>query len=173
VISKETFARLLTRFRHHYGAGPLHLLGLLASFALAGYVVTRIAAVPEATRIAIWFVGGAVAHDLLLWPLYALADLGAVRASRHHPERLPLIPWVNYLRVPVFLSAILLMVSFPLVLRLTPGAYHRATGLTPNVYLGRWLGISAVLFATSAVLYAIRVGRHLRRAKVGGRATSG
>jgi hypothetical protein len=95
-----------------------------------------------------------------------------VVAARRHPQRLPHVPWINHLRVPVFLSAIWLMVSFPLVLRLTPGAYHRATGLTPDVYLGRWLGLVGAAFAASALLYAFRVGRSVRRAKVVGRAST-
>ena len=154
-------------FRRYYGAGPLHLLGLLAAFALAGYVASLIAGVPEATRIGIWFVSGVVAHDLVLWPLYTLVDRGAARTARRHPERLPKVPWINHLRVPVVLSAIWLMISFPLVLRLTPGTYRSATGLTPDVYLGRWLGISAVACGVSAVIYALRLGRAVRRERTG------
>jgi hypothetical protein len=137
----------------------------MASFALAGYVATRIAGVPQATRIGIWFVSGVIAHDLLLWPLYTLVDRGAVRAARHHPEHLPPVPWINHLRVPVVVCGVWLMISFPLVLRLTPGAYHSATGLTPDVYLGRWLLVSAAAFAASAVAYAVRVRRALRRSR--------
>jgi hypothetical protein len=67
-----------------------------------------------------------------------------------------------------------LMVSFPLVLRLTPRAYLSATGLTPDVYLGRWLAISAVAFGISAVLYAVRLSRAVRadRARSGPSAPS-
>jgi hypothetical protein len=149
-------------FRRHYGAGPLHLLGLLAGFALAGYVASLVAGVSQAERIAIWFVAGVIAHDLLLWPLYTLVDRGAVLAARRHPERLPRLAWINHLRVPIVLSAVWLMISFPLVLRLTPRAYKAATGLTPDVYLGRWLAISAIAFGLSALLYAIRLGRVVR-----------
>lgn len=150
-------------FRRHYGAGPLHLLGLLAAFAVAGYVASRIAGVPLAMRIGIWFVAGVVAHDLLLWPLYTVVDRVAVVAARRHPERLPKVPWINHLRVPVVLSAVWLMISFPLVLRLTPGSYRSATGLTADIYLGRWLLLSAIAFVASAVIYAIRLGRAVRR----------
>ena len=156
---------MMRRLRRHYGAGPLHLLGLLASFALVGYAVSKIAQVPEATRVGVWFVGGAIAHDLILWPLYALADRGAVRAARRRPDRLPSVPWINYLRVPVILSATALAVSFPLVLRLSPGTYEAATGLSPAPYLARWLLVSGALFAFSAVSYALRLGREVRRAK--------
>ena len=154
---------MIARFRRHYGAGPLHLLGLLASFALVGYAVSKIVQLPEAERLGVWFVGGAIGHDLILWPLYALADRGALRVARRHPDRLPAVPWINYVRVPVVLSAVLLTVSFPLVLRLSPGTYTAATGLTPAPYLTRWLLISGALFAAAAVAYALRVGREVRR----------
>lgn len=147
----------------------MHLLGLTAAFALAGYVATRIAGVPQATRIGIWFLAGVLAHDLLLWPLYTLVDRGAVRAARRHPERLPKVPWINHLRVPVVLSAVWLMISFPVVLRLTPGAYRTATGLTPDIYLNRWLALSAIAFGVSAVVYALRLGRAVRAERAGQR----
>lgn len=148
-------------FRRHYGAGPLHLLSLVACLAFAGYIATRILAVPEAVRILVWFAGAAVAHDLILWPLYAIADRGAVRAARRHPDRLPRVRWVNYLRVPAVLSGVALFVSFPLVFRWSEPAYHAASGLTETVYLGRWLLLTAAAFGISALLYAVRVGQAL------------
>ena len=57
--------------------------------AFAGYVATRILAGPKAVRILVWFAGAAVAHDLVLWPLYAIADRAPALAARRHPERLP------------------------------------------------------------------------------------
>jgi ABC-type transport system involved in cytochrome c biogenesis permease subunit len=152
-------------FRRHYGAGPLHLLSLVACVAFAGYVATRILAGPEAIRILVWFAGAAVAHDLILWPLYAVADKGAVVAARRHPERLPKVPWINHLRVPAVLSAVLLAVSFPLVFRWSEPTYHAASGLTEAPYLGRWLLVTGVAFGLSAVLYALRVGRVMAREK--------
>lgn len=152
----------MTWLRRHYGAGPLHLLGLLAAFALAGYVASRVAGVPQAERVAIWFAAGIVAHDLVLWPLYTLVDRAAVRAARRDLQRLPRVPWLNHLRAPVVLSAVWLISSFPLVLRLTPRTYRSATGLTPDVYLGRWLALTGLTFAVSAVLYALRLGRAVR-----------
>jgi hypothetical protein len=151
--------------RRRYGAGPLQLLSLLSCVALAGYVVSRVLAGPEGLRILVWFAGAAIAHDLFLWPLYALTDLTAVAASRRHPERLPKVPWINHLRVPVVLSAVMLAVSFPLVLRLSEPAYHAASGRTENPYLGRWLLLTGMAFGLSAVLYAFRLGRASRQGK--------
>ena len=151
--------------RRHYGAGPLHLLGLLACFALAGYAATRIVSQGPWTRIAAWFVFCLVAHDLIGWPLYALADRSAVRVARRHPERLPAVPWINHLRVPVIISAVLLGISFPLVFRLSESAYEGYVGYSESVYLGNWLLVTGVLFAGSALIYAIRLGRARRRAQ--------
>jgi ABC-type transport system involved in cytochrome c biogenesis permease subunit len=158
-------AEVMAWFRRRYGAGPLHLLSLVACLAFAGYIVTRILAGPEGLRILVWFAGAAVAHDLVLWPLYAVADRGAVVAARRHPERLPRVPWVNYVRVPTILSAVLLAVSFPLVFRWSEPAYHNASGLTESPYLGRWLLLTGVAFGVSAVLYAWRVGRVMVKEK--------
>jgi hypothetical protein len=151
--------------RRHYGAGPLHLLALLSCFALVGYLVIRILDGPEGLRVLVWFAGAAVAHDLILWPLYALADRSTTATARRHSAPLPPVRWVNHLRVPAVLSAVMLAVSFPLVFRLSEPTYHAASGLTENPYLGRWLLLTGVAFGASAVLYAWRVGRAVVREK--------
>ena len=71
---------LIKRFSTFYGAHPLHLLGTIAAWALAGYVVIVLG--PQALwnpfvwwqSIAVWFLAAIIAHDLVLFPLYALAD---------------------------------------------------------------------------------------------------
>ncbi|MFJ9697729.1 hypothetical protein [Kitasatospora sp. NPDC101183] len=151
----------IAAFARWYGARPLHLLALLASFALTGYAVERLVA-ERPIAVALWFVGAAVAHDLVLLPLYSLADLSArsllrSRGRSRAPE--PAVPWINHLRVPVFLSGLLLLVWFPLILGLSE-PYEGATGLSEGVYLGRWLAVTGVLFALSAVLLALRLRRH-------------
>jgi hypothetical protein len=95
-----------------------------------------------------------------LFPLYALADRSAgwVQARRH-PASLPAVPWINYLRVPVVMSLILLVISWPLVLDRSEPAYHAATGLTLAPFEGRYLLVVGTLFAVSAVLYALRLGQ--------------
>lgn len=148
-----------------YGAGPLHLLALLASFAFAAYVADRLVGVSHVDQIGIWFIGALIGHDLFLFPLYALADRSAGLAARRHPERLPTVPWANYLRAPALISGVLLLITFPLVLRLDPSDYRVATGLTPSPYLGRWLIVTAVLFFASAVLYALRLVRATKGAR--------
>ncbi|MFI1769581.1 hypothetical protein ACH41H_47370 [Streptomyces sp. NPDC020800] len=150
----------MARFARWYGSGPLHLLVLIASFALTGYAMVRLFAV-RPWAVAIWFVGAAILHDLILLPLYSLADLSALAVLRHRPAGGPTVPWINHLRVPAFLSGLLLLVWFPLVFRLAV-PYPGATGLSYSVYLGRWLAITGVLFAASAMAFAMRL-RRVRR----------
>jgi len=145
----------MRRLLRWYGANPLHLLALLGCFALAGYAAARL--VPSRPLgVAVWFLGAAVAHDLLLVPLYSLADRSATAAIRHRAPPLPAIAWINYLRVPTALSGLLLLVWFPLILRLHT-RYHASTTLSPDPYLWHWLGVTGVLFLLSAVTFALRL----------------
>ena len=108
----------MRRLLRWYGAGPLHLLALLACFALAGYAAIRAACHSRPLGVAVWFLGAVIGHDLLLMPLYSLADRSVMavdQASRS--PRLPAVPWINYLRVPAALSGLLLLVWFPLIFR--------------------------------------------------------
>jgi hypothetical protein len=199
--------------RHWYGARPLHLLALLAAFCLAGYAFRAVIAAGQWRGFALWFAVAIVAHDLLLFPLYSLADLSLRRLlplGGRKPPRMSLTrpardtdtqpprtpgraaglapaaaqprpdpgrtagraagspalagpPAVNYVRVPVAFSLLLLLVWFPLILGLSAGTYHRASGLSTGPYLWRWLGVTGVLFAASAAAYALRLRRSASR----------
>jgi hypothetical protein len=151
------------RLFRHYGAGPLHLLCLLACGALSGYAVTRIHAEGGWMRIAVWFVLALTLHDLVVWPLYTLADRTTLRIAHRHPERLPRVPWINHIRAPAIISGVLLGISFPLIFRLSSGRYTATSGMSESPYLGRWLLVTGILFAGSAVIYAVRLGRARRR----------
>ncbi|MEU6343162.1 hypothetical protein ABZ883_19725 [Streptomyces sp. NPDC046977] len=151
----------MARTPRWYGANPLHLLVLLCSFALSAYACLRLFAV-RPVEVAVWFVGAAVLHDLILLPLYSLADLSALAVLRR--ERVvPKAPWINHLRVPAFLSGLLLLVWFPLILGISR-PYPAATALAIDVYLPRWLIVTAVLFGVSALAYALRL-RRIRKAE--------
>lgn len=162
------------RIRHGYGANPLHLLAMLAAFALAGYAVRAVIAAGQFRGFAIWFAVAIVGHDLLLFPLYSLADLSVQRLlpwrARRKPGRpgssaqVPGPPLINYVRIPVAFSLLLLLTFFPLILGLSEPEYHRASGLTTQPYLWRWLAVTGVLFAASAVIYALRWRRASARA---------
>ncbi len=167
-----------SRFRHWYGANPLHLLALLAAFALAGYAVRAVIAAGQFRGFAIWFAVAIIGHDLLLFPLYSLADLsvqrllpwvpGRKRASpppATAPGEIPGPPLINYVRIPVAFSLLLLLAFFPLILGLSEPQYHRASGLTTQPYLWRWLAVTGVMFAASAVIYALSWRRAAARAR--------
>ena len=50
--------------------------------------------------VAVWFIGAVIGHDLVLMPLYSMADRSVMAAIRHRAPQLPAVPWINYLRVP-------------------------------------------------------------------------
>ncbi len=138
-----------------YGASPLHLLALLACFGLAGYAAARL--IPsQPLGVATWFLGAVIGHDLLLMPLYALADRSVMAAIRHRAPQLPVTPWINYIRVPAALSGLLLLVWFPLILRLR-SPYHASTTLSADPYAWHWLAVTGALFLLSAVAFALRL----------------
>lgn len=156
----------MTTIRRLYGDGPLHLLVLLFCFALAAYAALRLAdALPGSAvvRVVVWFVAAGVVHDLLLFPLYALADRSAAalfsRGRRREAARRIGGTGVNYLRVPALLSGLLFLLFAPLILRRSEPAYGAASGLTESPFLARWFLLSALLFLISAVFLAVRVGR--------------
>lgn len=142
--------------RMQYGAGPMHLFGLACGLAFGGYIVWIVEPAPNSARIFLWAGTAALVHDLVLWPLYTVLDRVASRAGRQTRFA---IPWINYVRVPTVLSAVMLTVSFPLVLRHSEPAYRTATGLTENPYFGRWLLLSGGAFAFSALVYVLRSAR--------------
>jgi len=138
-----------------YGASPLHLLALLACFGLAGYAAARLVS-SHPIAVIVWFVGAVIGHDLLLVPLYSLADRSAMAAVRHRDPELPAAPWINYVRVPAALSGLLLLVWFPLILRLR-SPYHASTALSADPYVWHWLAVTGALFLLSAVAFALRL----------------
>jgi uncharacterized membrane protein len=152
------------RFRERYGAGPIHLLSVLLCFAVAAYALGRaLELTSNPDRILIWLGGSIVAHDLILLPLYAL--LGALVAGaflRGNPGDRVRIAALNHLRVPALLSGLALLVWYPLIAGPAERGFMRLTGLSKDVYLERWLLLSAALFAVSGVIFALRLPR-LRR----------
>lgn len=145
-----------------YGAGPLHQLVLVGCFALAGYAGVRLVD-SRPLGVAVWFAGAVIGHDLVLFPLYTVADRSAQAVLRHRRAPLPPGPWLGHLWVPVLLSGLLLLVWFPLTLQLS-GFYTAVTDLPSDVYLGRWLLITGALFVGSALVLALRLrGRGRRR----------
>lgn len=138
---------------NRYGAAPAHLVVLLACVALAGYTASFLLGDPALLRVLTWFVGAAVLHDLVLFPLYALADrvLG----------RLP-VPLVNHVRVPLLGAGLTFLVFLPGIIRQGEATHLAATGLDQQPYLGRWLALVAAMIAVSALVYLVRLARSVR-----------
>ncbi len=167
--------------RAWYGASPLHLLALLAAFALTGYAVRAVVAADQWRGFAIWFIFAIIGHDLLLFPLYSLADLSVRRllprwaaqgrqtgnpaSPGTSADRRPRIPVINYIRVPAGFALLLLLVWFPLILGLSAATYQLASGLGTDAYLWRWLAVTGAMFTISAASYAIALRRAARRVR--------
>ena len=157
---------LTERARRLYGAHPLHLLSLLASFALVGYAISLLGVHSLWNdrvwwqSIIVWFLGAIVLHDLVLFPFYALADrslgAGCRAVTGRAPQATPVVSPRNYLRLPTMASGLLLLMFFPGIIRQGSGSYLRATGLTQQPFLGRWLLLTGAFFGISAIAYAAR-----------------
>lgn len=137
------------RFAERYGEHPVHLAGFAITFAVAGWAALQIADLRNAFTVLVWFAGAIVLHDLVLYPAYTLADRALQRA--------PLNP--NVVRIPALLSGLLFLVWFPLILEREPALYRSITGVEPPDYLGRWLLITAGLFAASLLIALLRRAR--------------
>jgi len=156
----------MRRLLRWYGASPLHLLTMPGCFALAGYAAAEL--LPDnAVGIVVWFTGAVIGHDLILMPLYSVADRSAMAVFRHRLPSRPAVPWINYLRVPAALSGMLLLIWFPLILRL-PARFPATTTLSLDPYLWHWLAVTGTLFLLSAGALAVRL-RTCRSGKRKGR----
>jgi hypothetical protein len=161
---------MLARFRRLYGADPLHLLALLASFAVSAAAIVRWFdfSGPDTLRVLVWFGGAIVAHDLVLLPFYSLLDriaFGRRGRAGAAPAR---TGDIAYVRIPALLSGLLLLVFYPEIFRLGNATFRTASGQTQTVYLVRWLLASVAMFAVSAIAWAA-AHRRLRRPHAGDR----
>ncbi len=153
-------------FKRAYGAGPLHLLALVASFALAGYIAQAWFQLGIGSVLR-WFLFALIGADLVLLPLYTALDWiafggqrGRARAARARVSAVP------FIRVPALLSGLLALVFAPEILSLGPD-YRALTGLGQGIYLGRWLAATGIMFAISGLAYALALrrahgGRHAK-----------
>ncbi len=155
---------LLLRMRKFYGSHPLHLLTMVAGFALAGYTVVTFTPAalwnPEAwwQSIAVWLAAAVLVHDVVLFPLYALADrlLGIAARRSRRPARLR-VSARNHVRIPALASGLTLLIFWPGILRQGAATYLAATGQSQQPFLGRWLLLTACVFGVSALAYAVRL----------------
>jgi hypothetical protein len=155
-----------------YGEGPLHLLVVVASFAIAAAaVVGWFERSSDVVGVLAWFIAAIVAHDLVLLPLYSLLDRIAFGRSAGRVPRGSgfAVDPAPYVRVPAMLSGLLLLVFFPSIFKLGDSTFRIASGMSQSGYLARWLAAAGVMFALSAVAYAVALRRARRRAAVASR----
>jgi hypothetical protein len=156
----------LIAFRRRYGASPLHLVAHLLAFAIAAFALDRIVSGGYVAALVAWYVGLIVLHDLVFVPAYSGLDQLARSALAHLPaRRLAGVPAINHVRAPALISGLLLLIYAPLISGESAQNYFALSGHHLQHYLRNWLLISAVLFGGSALIYAVRVGRGIRRAR--------
>lgn len=143
--------------RRLYGSGPVHLLAHLGAFALAGWSILQITGIGGSFRVLLWFIGAVIIHDALVLPLYSTADRGAQGAAAviDHGAGAG-VRVINHLRVPAALSAVTLLAFAPLIFGRGDAALARVSGVDPSGYALRWVLLTVVLFAASALVYAVR-----------------
>jgi hypothetical protein len=153
----------MTVFRRLYGDHVLHLIVLVAALALGAYTIS-VLGVDQLFNprvwwqsIAVWFAVAVIGHDLILFPLYALAERllpkGRRRADADTTRRVPI---VNYLRLPTLATGLTFAMFLPGIIEQGAFTYTAATGLTQEPYLSRWLLLVAGFYLTSAVCYLVR-----------------
>jgi hypothetical protein len=154
--------------RARYGAGPLHLLALLAGFAIAAAgVIGWFQRPSDVESVLVWFAAAIVIHDVLLLPLYTLLDRialalhGRLARPRVRGNRLNA---ASYVRIPAILSGLLLIVFFPVISGLGARRELAASGIPERGYLTRWLLAVGVMFALSGGAYVIAAARARTRA---------
>lgn len=157
-------------FRSLYGGHPAHLLLLIATIALAGFAVSRWLAAPTPVRLLVWFAAAVIAHDLIAFPIYTGLDRLFVRVVAGADPGPVLGKWrraaINHVRIPVFLSLLLFLMWYPLILKRSDGAYFAASGHHQDPYLSNWLLAVAIIFGGSLLIFIGRL------ALAGGRARS-
>ena len=143
-------------FKKLYGSNPLHLLVSIACLVVAVYAADLLVKGGDVKGIIIWVAGAVIGHDLILFPLYAIADRSVRGAGIRRPAAVSGVSWINYLRFPVVISAILFMMWWPLMFNV-PTEYTEKTDLPSSVYLGHWLLVTAALFILSALAFAVKL----------------
>ncbi|MEU0463483.1 hypothetical protein ABZ215_05720 [Amycolatopsis sp. NPDC006131] len=124
------------------------LIALLAGLALAAYAGSFLLGEPDLPTMLVWFAGAAVVHDLVLFPLCAVAG----RALARLPVRI-----VNHVRLPLLGAGLTFLLFLPGIIRQGEATHLAATGLDQQPYLGRWLWLVLGMFVVSGLVYGVRL----------------
>jgi hypothetical protein len=154
---------MIATVKRLYGENLLHLIVLLGALALVAYAITVLGLHnlfnPKVwwQSIAVWFAVAVIGHDLILFPLYALAERVLPKRRRDaKPTDPPRVPLTNYLRMPTLATALTFALFLPGIIRQGAFTYAAATGLTQEPFLNRWLLLTAGFYLTSAVCYVVK-----------------
>ena len=141
---------------------PRFLAGCCAALALAiaAFALDRIFSGGDIRAFLVYALAFVIAHDLIFVPAYTGLD----RLFRATIARLPLptrtgLPVINHVRAPVVISALLLIIYFPLISGRSGVWFVELSGHPLTHYLRNWLLVTAVLFLGSGLVYAARVVR--------------
>lgn len=132
----------------------MKVLAHLILLPIAGWALLTVLDFRAAGNVVVWLVAAVILHDLVLLPAYSGLDGLARRAAGDA---------VNFVRVPAGISLLLLLVFWSTIRGKGDGAYHHVSGLHYEGYAGRWLLVSAGLFAVSGALYLARRADSRRR----------
>ena len=141
--------------RARYGASPIHLLAHLILLPIVGWALLSVLDFRASSNVVLWFVAAVILHDLILLPAYSALDRLAQKTT---PRTV-----VNYVRVPAGLSLLMLLVFWSTIRGKGDGNFHYTSGLNYEGYFGRWLLVSAGLFAISGATLLVRRGGFPRR----------
>ncbi len=151
-----------TVVRRLYGEHLLHLIVFLGALALGAYTISVLGFDqlfnPKVwwQSIAVWFAVAVIGHDLILFPLYALAERVLPKERDAKPTNPHRVPLTNYIRMPTLATALTFALFFPGIIRQGAFTYTAATGLTQEPFLQRWLLLTAGFYLTSAVCYVVK-----------------
>jgi hypothetical protein len=143
---------MIATVRRLYGEHPGHFVVLALSLLPAGLAIGQLLD-ERSVDVGTWFAAGALLHDGLLLPLYVVLDGALVMLWRRRPGR---VAWLNFVRVPLAVSGMLLLMFSPMILRQAE-SYETKTGRSLDDFAGRWLLVTVVLGVISAGWYAARV----------------
>lgn len=149
----------VARARGLYGEHPAHAVLLVLSFVPATLALGQLLD-ERPVAVGTWLISSAVLHDALLLPLYVLLDAAVVTLWRRRPGR---VAWLNFVRIPAAVSGMALLIYSPVILN-KAASFEYKTGRSTDGYLGKWLLLTAILAAGSALWYLTRVAVVRRRA---------
>ena len=148
-------------FQARFAPEPLNLvLWLLGGAVLHDAVLLPIYGVLNAafTR-GVGGGDGTSVKELAMGPAQSSKVSAAERSAAQPPtsrDAQRAVPVINHIRTPIVVSAVLFLVFLPRILERQPQNFLNALGHEPPDFFARWLFVTALLIAGSAVLYGMR-----------------